>query len=700
MDKGISLCIPYSYHTSLGKTRKNLYRVADYNNGRFDLINLQTLSDYTEDFNPKYLRYHPVEDNEFYTPIVRKWNSIINSYDAYKSLSESFPCDNINFFEVIINPQYMSADNEQIITLLKTGIELPEGVADNILIATDQDTSSYRTVLCPKKYFKINQGRYYLDNKLEDILHTIHSLDVYYIKKNDVFNTSDFGYFYLENGLKAPVRSFYAYDKLPEKDGKLFLHHFEEYLPIYISKYLKTHVKDTGLNKSNIQAIVNAVKDALASHTDLDTFFSITGYQSSTYEERLPDYEERIIKYLDGTTFLDNVLTKILISSDELADKYTKIAKAQWMKQIDEDRNSAEENLKQIEKCKQKAEEQRIDVEKKCSLLEAQYQQLQVQYSSVTTSIDSTLKNFDAKIGEHIANSTLYRLISSQYTQNGFQGNPPLSNIIVKYPTDNYKPERYVAKDITKARKILEHNLKVAGIDAPYSAILSNLFGTTKSDIHSLIVSGFFARKIADAFAYSIDGTEATRITVTSPSINYNEIFNTITSVSEKVILLENLLDTYNELIFTNINKDFPDKIFIISIDQEENLSMLSKNIWTYGLLLNTDVAVSPNLLSQDFRIAIVHSDLELKEVSSDTSDYQELKNTLAKFGFPAAAKTNFARIIAYLYNDCTLTSTSEYIGSVLAKYCMVYEKDLNFDDLTQITNQIPTKIKNLYFFE
>lgn len=701
VENGISLCIPYSFHIPGGSTKKSLYRVADYDKGRFVLVNSQLLSERNEEFNPKFLKYRPADEDEYYKPVIKSWQAIRKIYDNGDEITttESFPHTNVKFYEVIINPEYMSPDNESIISLFRTGLVLPEGLSDNFLMVIDQESNYYRTILCRKNYLKFIDGKYYLNGKLEDIQHVCHSLEVYLIEKENVFSTSEFRYFYAENGSLAPVRYFYAHEELPEKDGNLFLYRLEEYLPIYISKYLKTHLKENGLSLNNIQIVVNAIKEAINNHTELDAFFSVTGYQYSEYEGFMHKYKEIIIKHLDGEGFLDDILTKILINCVDLNKRYLAIAKNLWMDQADNDRMQLQERLSEIEMKKEQAENKLAVAENRYGELEEQLQKMRVQHSDITAAISSSLKDMEDQLSEYLVNSSIYKLLSNNGTSKPFPTENMATTISVNYPTESTESEKYIATDLTKARKVLESNLRVIGIANNYSSILSSVFTATKSNFHSLIVDGLYARDVADAFGFSIDGNSATRITISAPNADMNEIRRAIINAPGKVILIENLLDSCNELIYTTINKDFCDKTFIVSFETDECLAMITKSIWTYGFLLNTEIAVTAKPLNQSFKAAVLSPRIELKEKGEDIETYQELIHSLSKIGLPIGASRTFARIIAYLYHECDSGNVSEYIDSVLAKLCQIYDKGKVQEELDEIRVRIPKRIQDIYGF-
>ena len=148
------------------------------------------------------------------------------------------------------------------------------------------------------------------------------------------------------------------------------------------------------------------------------------------------------------------------------------------------------------------------------------------------------------------------------------------TGVMLLYPECDNVTEKYVVSDVSKACKALEANLRIVGMDAQQRMVLSNIFVASNTVYRSLIVSGEYARVIADAFAYSIDGNSATRITITNTTVNYKEVYNAVKRAPGKVILVENVLDTCNELIYVSLNKDFQNKLFVFNIENEETLSM------------------------------------------------------------------------------------------------------------------------------
>ena len=697
MKQGISLCIAYNFQVPGVVPTKSLYRIADYENGCFYEVDTMNFSDFTDDFNPKYLRYRPGEELPYYQPVVYEWQAIAKYGDFSKYTTESFPNDNIKVFEIIINPEFLGGDTDKIISALRQGISFPEGVADNILIAFDQDDEFYQVVYCNKSYFKCVDGKYYIEGKIEDVLHMRHSLDVYYIDKDDIINTSNFGYFYTLEGTQAATRYFYMYDELPQPDWRLYLYRFEEYLPVYLAKYFRNHAKETGLTKNNIQIAINIVREALSNELEMKEFFSVSGYELSDFEERLPKYEDIVIKSLNGSGFLNNIVTRILMENDEIKEKLFLSAKMEWLQKADREREIAELTLNEYEEKQNIAAQKKEELEKLYLQLDEKYKYLSDQYTSTVTAINTTVNEFEKHIGEYLADNVIYKLINQSKVNDIVVSQD--TGVMITLPDYENDVKKYIVSDVSKACKALEANLRIAGMSAQYSMILSNIFIASDALYRSLIVSGEHARELADAFAYSIDGNAAARITITNTTVNYKDVYDAVKRVGGKVILVENILDTCNELTYVALNKDFPEKLFFFNIENEGTLSLLSKSIWNYGLLVNTDTSILNGSTNQPFKAIDRGDKFDLRKTETDISNYQNIMQLLEKFELPVVAKRNFVRTMAYFIENKKIIDPEEYIDSVIAKYCEIYKKSIEPEIIDEIREVLNKNIKLIYGF-
>lgn len=698
MKQGISLCITYTFRVTGAAPVKKLYRIAEYKDGCFEKVDTTELSDLSEQFNPKFLRCYSGEELTYYHPVVYRWQEVAKKGTLDKSTTESFPNNKIKVFEIIIVPELIVKDDDQLISALRQGISFPEGVADNILITFDQGDKFYHAVYCNKSYFKCVDGKYYIEGKIKDILHMKHSLDVYRIEKDNIIDTSNFGYFYTLEGTRAVTRYFYKHDELPEPelDKKLYLYRFEEYLPVYLEKYFKKYAKESGLTKNNRQIAMNIVREALNNELEMKQIFSVSGYELSDFEERLPYYEDEILEFLNGSGFLDNIITRILVENDEIRDALYSHAKKEWLEQADQEREQAESLLEEYEKKKSVVLKKKEELESLCLQLEEKCKQLSEQYSNTEVAVNTTINEFEKHIGEYLADSVVYKMLNQSKVSRIAEEQD--TGIMLMYPDYDKGIEKKTVSDVSKACKVLEFNLKIIGMSSQYSMILSNIFIASNTVYKSLIVSGEYARVIADAFAYSIDGSAATRITLTNTTVNYKEVHNAVKNASGKVILVENVLDTCNELTYVSLNKDFQNKLLVFNIENETTFSILSKSIWNYGLLINTDTSILHSNVNQPFKAFITEKTLVLRDVETDISNYQNIMNMLEKFELPIIARRNFVKTMAYFIENRKI-DPEEYIDSVIAKYCEFYKKTIEIEVLEEIQSTLNKNIKEIYGF-
>jgi len=145
-------------------------------------------------------------------------------------------------------------------------------------------------------------------------------------------------------------------------------------------------------------------------------------------------------------------------------------------------------------------------------------------------------------------------------------------------------------------------------------------------------------------------------------------------------------------------NKDFPEKIFVFSIENEETFSVISKSIWNYGLLINTDVAITSVATNQAFKTAVVSAESKEKCSDEGISNYKDVLDTLAAFNIPTIAKLNLVKTMAYFMNNKIIDMT-EYIDSVIVKFCEAYGREMEQEKIDEIQDGLTIKIKEIYGF-
>ncbi|MCQ2515471.1 MAG: hypothetical protein MJ094_01245 [Saccharofermentans sp.] len=685
MEKVISLCLPY-FNKNM---ELKLYRIADYKEGQFFPIEINP-----DVYTPKTIKYAPNNSvPKPYKPELRNWELI--QYSDTSSSIRSFYYSDVDFYEIVINSENMSQDNDTVIQHLKTGISLPIGIPNNFLLAIDEDADSYRTVRCRLSDFRKKGDKYVLSSNIEDVEHAIHSLSVIFINKNEIIDSMLVQKYWDENGELVNSRYFYCFDKLPEADGELYLYRFEEYLPIYLSRYIKTHSNNIGLSKNAVQNVIAVIKSAMSDRDEQKRFFSVAGYEDvDLFESKLTDYEDIIVAHLTEKDFLDDAITKILTNSEDLQEKYITCAKELWFKQNSEERSAAEKAISEKQNQINTINAKMANLSKEYEQLSEKYNQLNNQYDEVVSATQKSIDNLSSSINEYIINSKIYSSLLPNTRTNidkdkcsVFVDDSALFEITDKYSVD----------DLSKAKKILELNLKNTGLNSLFGTVLSHIFINSDSIINSIVVSGIFARSIADAFSYSINGHRAVRIVVSNPSVEYEDIYNSIKKIASKVILVENLCDTCNELVFMSLNKDFSDKIFIFSYESDTSLSLLSKSIWNYSVFLNTDVAINSFVRDCVFKPAIINEDIGKNKCSYQFDIDSDVVSSLQLLKFPRTTIMIISNFFEYVDNCLDNIDTSLFTDSIIAKFCYLYEDMINEDEISSIKNKLSADVKRRY---
>lgn len=695
MDHGVSLCIITPYLGIEDVTaKKRIYRIADYSHGQFYPINPSEYSDNTIDFSPRYIRCSPFDEHflEYYQPVVRSWKAVQSNYDITKSVTESYQYKGADVYEVVINRELVGKD----IDYGKTVFQLPEGVTESFLLAIDQDETTLTVALCKTSQIRKTANGFMFDNRIEDLIHATHSLNTYVIEKGDVFNTSGFGLKSVDTMVPAPVRYFYVFDSLPEMDSKLYLYQFDDYLPYYVSKYMRKYAKDYELSKNDIQRVISAIQDAFNNEEEMNEYYRLTGYDASDYYDKLPQYEELVLKYINESEFLDDILTKIVLNNNEYHDKYLEIVREQWLKEADEQRSKVNNELgvarESLSELTQTIEEKRSEKE----LLQKDIDEKKAMNSSVESVTESVLQDFDKKVEELIVNNRLLQCIGGGSNSEERPHAQDNSDIFVK---DAVIPdgEKKIVDDYGLAKLLFEKNFQQMGVLSQYRNILSAIILSSGCKIHSFIVSGYFARDFADSISYSFEGTSAAQIAITSPHINYSNMYNAVTGIVSKTILIENLLDTCNESVYMMLNKDFPDKWFVVSYEQEETLSLISKTIWNYGILVNTDFLISHEMKENHFYRGSISNDVKYPPIEEDVSSFAPMLNILRILKIPTNAAVNFTRIYAFLTATIKEDNLSAFIDSILSKFCVIYGNEIDQDELSEIIQNLPEEMKQFY---
>lgn len=701
MSHTTSLCITYIYHDIKGP-RLSVYRIADYEEGEFFPLDPQTFTDDISNFNPRYLRTRSGEEGPLYVPTLKEWRGVVKYEDVDRMTTESYPYSYCNVLELVILPELIDQDPIVLQKKIRTGFSLPIGLCDTFLLALDQNDTTYTVAKCRKSMLKQNGEHFCFDDNINDMLHATHFLETFIIEKQDIFDTSSFSSFYMEDRSPAPIRTFYKYDYLPERDGLFYLHEISEYLIFFVSRFLKKESKKYELSKSQLQKVATAIEEAAASEKAIKDFFTVTGYTVDEVKEILPTFQKSIMQTLLGYDEIDSIIASFLETDAAARERMIFVAKQNWLASADDDRKKAEDELSflrgELATANQELEKLislcKTEDDRKLAILE-EIDRLEQQKSDIEQATLDAVKHLDDSIGNHLATYSVLKHFgigannSCATTDSGFT---------YSYPHNQDDPSCKQTNELSKATAVLQSNLKKAGMNTYYANIVAAQTHNAQTRVNAYIISGFFARNFAHAMSNSLDGTDATSVAVTDAQPHYSVLCNIINAAPGRVVLIEHLLDYCNEVVLAALCRDYKNKTIIFSIDDESGLSALSKSIWNYAWYVNADVAFCDLIETPQYTKVVVDETIGRIKLNYTLDGYQSLNDILLGLDLPLIARANIIGLVRFFKDEHKAVSPKEFIESLVAKLCFIYRSTIADDELISIVDTLPDKFTSLYF--
>ena len=743
MKNGTALCIPYFYYTSPQTTRKSYYRIADLEEGKYIPVKTAEFSDDPDNFSPRFIRVLQADESPAYVPCLNSWTLVHTTYDRWST--ESTPSYDFPFYELVLPEELTGGSERDKMQALRTGITLPEGASEHLLLALYVEEDSYYTVYCRKSYFKELNGKYYLHSDLNNMRLVRHSLNVFDIPAEDVFDTTSYPYLYKEDGSRAPIRRFYAYTELPEQDGRFDLYTLDEYVPFFLARYIRGSAQ-SGFTKSQVRDICKIAQQAFEDKEAVASFFSFTGYSEDEVCRRLGESAKTIVAYLQEHDQMDSVIEGILRDSDSLTEAYTLAGKNLWLREQDQDREAAEANLdalqrkvreqdlilevqdRQIGECNAKLVNLENEISKAKALeehwkthleavkeeyaraeelereaYEKRYLALQQEEEEAKAAFAQVTEGLKTNLMDYIAKGVAYQGLLGPATASA-SANTPSTAPTTAAPTlaaatpatftfeqgeRNHAAAWYECDNYSKATKALKHNLMASGMGNHPATVLPYILLECNRLCHSLIIPGYAARNIAEAISMAMDATRPAKASCLDHDIDYPALCDALREYDGKVVLVENLLDLCNDVLLASLNKDFPEKLFIFSVESDDVLAMLPKGIWNYCIYVDMDVEKGE--YKPEAMKASQCAEFLKDTVPTIGSIPEEACEALEKLGISKYARMRMTRIF-----DPAPTENIAAEGLLWAfidKLCSIYSASMDADVLQEIRDAYTDEI-------
>lgn len=691
-----SLCI--TYPNIKDPSKKNMFRIADVIDDYLIQAQYTYVIDeqYTDEYQPRNIGCKPT-DAVLNRAEIREW--WIDEQGGKFPFSKG--CQKL-FYEVVFPKEFdgISLDKEEEIRkVFKNGLELFDGVSDNLLLVIDEEDDYYIALECNKKDFIIHNNHFKINSNISDIIHVPHFFYKEYIHKNDLISSENAG-IYIAEGNRAENRYFYKYLTLEEPDegveGKFYLRDFTEYVPVFISKYLKLQKGKIEFSNNEIKKIVSIVDEILKQETNLKEFFEITGYTVGDVIEQMPNYKNQIVEVFLGDDSITRIIERHIFNSEVIHSQCLEIVKKSWFKEKDSIRDKLEQELNKKESELQELtkiidEKKYVDesLEKKKRDLSEHVERLVKKENVITEQIKNKLIDFEDNLIDYIANRAF--LNSTDKSTADLKKMYEDENILLSEGNlfefsgeiehiDN--PGDFIGD--------LSENLQTIGISSEYSYDLAQSVFAAICMRMGIMAVGCYAREFANIISALIGAQRSSVLTLPVGFSNLSELVCKIVNSESKVILIENALDNLTETLCISVIKQCQDKILIFSMEDRDNVITLSKSVWNYLFLVDLDFMLEyPKegdlLLSKITQDVFECSDIKM----SLTSEFKKILSLTSVLKLPKSTAIKLSQIGCIIKN----INDSRWINTIVLLEILNLSKTTEkIDELMSLGEDILTE--------
>ena len=469
-------------------------------------------------------------------------------------------------------------------------------------------------------------------------------------------------------------------------------------MQLLVRKYLKANGKVLHYTNSERQKILELIGDSLNNDAEMNEIIKNSGYTKNTLLKEFEKEKQLLSEIIRQDDGFGSAILSIYKNDEQINQQYIEIAKTEWLKDKSEEKRAIEDQIESIKNEKEKLLTTNNDInrkikkqEEKITDLEKTFADLKQQKESVTIEIKDALSDFNGFIGKTLVTGGIISSKSSSNDDNNV--------LIRKYDVDSNSAVN-VVDDPEKAIYIMRNNLTAVGIKTECAISIAKLIYSVRDGQKSFVVTGKIARSFSDALSYSIDGKRSTIITMPS-TVNYKNLYCQISNIEDNVLLFENVIDSCDELDYTNIVKDFPNKILVFSVDNVASLSLMSKNIWNYSIPIIAESIIDNSLTRKNCIPSSTNS--LVGKVSSPTDYDQDLYfDSFANLSLPLDVCRSFNTSLTSIeyFNNKKESISTELVDSIYAFFCSLYEQDIDEDDLERIKASISESIRVYYMWQ
>lgn len=257
--------------------------------------------------------------------------------------------------------------------------------------------------------------------------------------------------------------------------------------------------------------------------------------------------------------------------------------------------------------------------------------------------------------------------------------------------------ELYKTFDIKDFIYDLEVNLEIAGIESKFKGNLSKYLAAIMLSKIPIVLIGYNSRGVAKAISTSMYGEAPEIINLSQRTETCESLIKHINESSNKVILLENIVENFNENIYLPVVKEIKDKTVLFSIENSDNIHIINRSIFNYMIPIDIEY-VGGLSKNEEMIISLVSDDILDINKKNVNYFYELISNRYDNINVISKVMKYILANVVSIMNE-TYKIDIELVFNIIAQYT-IYPLSKNKDRVNSLIGLLREKQIDSYTFE
>lgn len=600
LEETISLCIAYrNNHDELW-----YYRIADYDTQDKKLydIDYESEVDYGDRIrNTLYSLERKIE----YNPVLKTW-----SYESYDSdrvnvlpgVYNGGKIYEITFLEV--NSHIKNYNEDEVRKKLFDGFYIWPEVNDEFLLVVGTENREWVALLCKKKDFNIKkdeQGHdvYYFKKNINDLNRDIISFPLYKFSSSEIVSTENLTKYPFMKNIILWDRFFYAELELPNIKKEFPMRELRELSSALVAKFIRQKQSILGITNNERKKFIEVLNEFVLEDKEIKKYLKTINISDETIKQSIDILVKPILDLYSSQDDLNNLVEDYLLKDNRIAQICIEKVRNEYLLSKNEEKEKIECEINELLELLKSTKEDELTISN--TILEQKNQivlfeeeineknkiidELEEKKNQIEIEIKNQLNHFKTNIVE--TTKILGIVESNSKTDQLTLSNNVKEDEVLYIPSKQlYKNEYYknqLLDDLDDFYDFLCENFEENFDDV--GNICSNIISTLLIG-KALVIDEYLAQTIADNISMLLSSCTADYFCISTVSVNVSNLVERINECKSEVIYIDGLLNTYNDNLMISICKNCTNKYLIFGVSSE-NIMMLPKNIWKYGIYIN-----------------------------------------------------------------------------------------------------------------